>query len=153
MPISFDFQKRFLDLVDELNESNMTSIAKRMGVTYVIFSKITNYGILPKPKVLIRIADFFNISIEYLLAHTDNDYFDKSTFPKTFLERLEELRQSKGITYSKLGSDIHVHRNSLYEWKKNNFLPTLEILDLLADYFNVSIDYLLGRTDDDTPYK
>lgn len=67
MPISSKFHKRFIELVENLEESNKATIAKQMDVNYVTFSKIYNYGILPKVTILIRIADFFNVSIEYLL--------------------------------------------------------------------------------------
>lgn len=154
MAISPNFQNRFIELVDNLEESNKASIAKQMNVNYVTFSKIYNYGILPKVVILIRIADFFNISIEYLLSKTNDEYFDKAQNPKTFIERLDELKEKNGIkNYNELGSKVHIHRNSFYEWERENHLPTIEFLELLADYFNVSIDYLLGRTDDCTPYE
>ena len=92
MAISPNFQNRFIELVDNLEESNKASIAKQMNVNYVTFSKIYNYGILPKVVILIRIADFFNISIEYLLSKTNDEYFDKAQNPKTFIERLDELK-------------------------------------------------------------
>ena len=55
-----------------------------MNIAYTIFSKAYNYGIVPKPIILMRIADFFNISVEYLLGNTDDEYFEKSKSPKTF---------------------------------------------------------------------
>lgn len=149
MPISVDFQSRFIDLIEELDEKNKSSVARQMGLNYVTFSKVCNYGILPKPVILVRIADFFNVSVEYLLAKTDNDYFKTSQSPASFIDRLEELASEREIkNYCELGERLHIHRNSLYAWKKENYLPSLEILELIADYFEVSIDYLLGRTDD-----
>lgn len=38
-------------------------------------------------------------------------------------------------------------KNSFYEWLRTGSLPTLEYLEAIAEYFNVSLDYLLGRTD------
>lgn len=153
MPISAKFQNRFVELVENIEESNKASIAQQMDVNYVTFSKIYNYGILPRLIILIRIADFFNVSIEYLLSKTNDEYFDKAQIPTPFIERLNELKEKKGIkNYSELGNKVHIHRNSFYEWEQENHLPSLEFLEILSDYFNVSMDYLLGRTDDSTPY-
>ncbi len=153
MPISSKFHKRFIELVENLEESNKATIAKQMDVNYVTFSKIYNYGILPKVTILIRIADFFNVSIEYLLYKTNDEYFDKAQNPISFIERLNELKEKKAIkNYSELSNKVHIHRNSFYEWEQENHLPSIEFLEILADYFNVSMDYLLGRTDDSTPY-
>ena len=39
-------------------------------------------------------------------------------------------------------------KNFFYEWQRAKTLPSLEYLEAIADYFKVSIDYLLGRTDE-----
>ena len=59
--------------------------------------------------------------------------------------RLRELRKSKGISMKKLGEIIGVAEStiSLYELEKRE--PDFSTLKKLADYFNVTTDYLLGR--------
>lgn len=119
-----------------------------MGITYVTFSKIYNYGIIPKFKVLIRIADYFDISVEYLLCMTEEVYFKKSNSPKTFGFRLNELRKENNYTIYKLSELLHIHRNNIAQWIKNDYIPSINDLEIIADFFNVSLDYLLGRTDE-----
>lgn len=68
---------------------------------------------------------------------------DKSMF-STF-ERIKELAKSRGITLGALEEKLGLSRNSIYTIK--NKKPSAERLQLIADYFNVSTDYLLGRTD------
>lgn len=149
MSISLEFQNRFIDLVDELGEANKKTVAQKIHINYLTFCKIYNYGIIPKPIILSRIADFFNTSIEYLLCKIDTEYFERAKTVTPFIIRLSELTKEKGIkNYSELGSYIHLHRNSFYEWEKQDYLPSLEVLEILADFFDVSIDYLLGRTDE-----
>lgn len=153
MAISKEFQNRFIELSEELDTKKKTDTAKKIGITYATFSNAYNYGILPTVPILIRIADYFNISVEYLIANTDSEYFCKSLSPKTFSERLEEQRQKKNIdTVYELSQRIHIHRNNIANWLKNDYIPELDDLTLLANFFDVSIDYMLGRTDDDTPY-
>lgn len=153
MALSKGFKKRFIELTDELELKNKTEIAATLELTYATFVKIYNYGILPTVPILSRIADYFNISIEYLIGNTDNDYFSKSVKTVTFQERLEELRIRHNIsTVYELSLRLHIHRNNIAQWIKKNYLPSIDDLTIIANLFDTSIDYLIGRTDDDTPY-
>lgn len=147
MGISEEFQNRFKEFVEELGEKNRTVAAKEIGISYLTFSKAYNYGIIPRPSILVKIADFFQTSIEYLLGKTENDYFEKSDCPRSFKERLEELKEAKNLTVYELSKRIHIHRNNIAQWLNKEYMPTLEDLEIIADYFAVSLDYLLGRTD------
>lgn len=68
---------------------------------------------------------------------------DKTMFP-TF-EIVKELCNKQGISLNNLEERIGFARNSLYSWKNSE--PKPKKLKVVADYFNVSTDYLLGRTD------
>lgn len=149
MRISVEFQNRFIDLVEETYNDAKTLAAEKIGITYVTFSKIYNYGILPKVAVLVRIADFFNVSMEYLLAHTDDDRFVRSEHPQTFQERLILLKEEKGLkSFYELAEKVHIHKSNISQWLLKNYIPEIESLEILADYFGVTLDYLLGRADD-----
>ena len=154
MATSIDFQKRLIELADDLVGKNKSQKADNIGVERTSFSGAYNYGIVPKTPTLIKIADYFNVSIEYLMGLTDDEHFIKSDSPKTFFERLDKLRNEKGkITNNALSKDVHIHRNNIRQWYKIQCLPLIDDVIILADYFGVSIDYLLGRSDDRTPYK
>ncbi len=60
-------------------------------------------------------------------------------------DRLKNLCDEQGISVNTLEERLEIGRNSLYSWKKN--IPKGTNLIKVADYFNVSTDYLLGRTD------
>ena len=60
-------------------------------------------------------------------------------------ERVQELSNKRGISISELEDRIGFGKNSIYKWKKQS--PKIETLQKVADYFQVSADYLLGRTD------
>lgn len=153
MAISKEFQNRFIDLISELDLNKKTDITNKIGITYATFVKIYNYGILPSVPILIRIADYFEISIEFLLGNTNNETFSKSIKVVSFRTRLEELRIKKGITtIYELSQITHIHRNNIAQWLKKDYIPTIDDLIILANLFDVSIDYLLGRTDDDTSF-
>lgn len=64
----------------------------------------------------------------------------------TVFDRIKVLCKNRGITITKLEDDLDFSRNSLYAWKKKN--PSGANLSKVADYFHVSVDYLLGRDED-----
>ncbi|EAO78895.1 transcriptional regulator, Cro/CI family [Streptococcus agalactiae H36B] len=68
---------------------------------------------------------------------------DKSMSP-TF-EKIKELCKQRGITLIQLEETLGYSRNTLYKLKTQK--PNAERIAEIADYFNVSTDYLLGRTD------
>lgn len=62
-------------------------------------------------------------------------------------ERLKKLRKEKKLTQSELGSKINVTKVSISGYESGNRSPDTDTLQRLADFFEVSTDYLLGRTD------
>lgn len=65
----------------------------------------------------------------------------------TFAERIKELRLERGLTQEALGKIIGVKHFSVYSYEKGRACPEMKGLVALADYFDVSMDYLAGRTD------
>ena len=61
--------------------------------------------------------------------------------------RLRELRKSKGISQLKLAIDLSMSQNSISRYETGSHEADYATLIKIADYFNVSIDYLLERTD------
>ncbi len=61
--------------------------------------------------------------------------------------RLKELRKSKKISQIKLQMETGIEQALISKFENNVRTPTTETLIILANYFNVSIDYILCRTD------
>ena len=61
--------------------------------------------------------------------------------------RLKELRKSRGISQLKLAIDLNMNQNSISRYENGEREADSATLILFADYFDVSVDYLLGRTD------
>lgn len=61
----------------------------------------------------------------------------------TLLDRIKKLCNDRGITVLKLENDLEFGENTVYQWKKRT--PSVERVQKVADYFDVSTDYLLGR--------
>lgn len=65
-----------------------------------------------------------------------------------FSERLKELRIDKGLTQQQLANATGISQNAIAFWENEKRIPIIIAVVKLADYFNVSVDYLVGRTDD-----
>lgn len=61
--------------------------------------------------------------------------------------RLKELRKERGISQLKLALDLNMNQNSISRYETLEREADYEALIKLADYFDVSLDYLLGRSD------
>ncbi len=61
--------------------------------------------------------------------------------------RLKELRKKKKISQLKLALDLNTNQNTISRYETGEREADYKTLIRIADYFNVSIDYLLGRTD------
>jgi transcriptional regulator with XRE-family HTH domain len=67
--------------------------------------------------------------------------------------RLKELRKKKGLTQLRLAMELNMTQNTISRYETGEREADYKTLILFADYFGVSIDYLLERTDDPTFYK
>lgn len=65
----------------------------------------------------------------------------------TFASRLKELRAKHKINQTVLADLLSVSQRQISYYEKGEDTPPLASLIILADYFDVSLDYLVGRTD------
>lgn len=64
----------------------------------------------------------------------------------TLFERVKKLAGKNKMTIAELERKLEMGSNTLYKWKKQK--PSIDKVKKVADYFNVSVDFLLGRTDE-----
>jgi len=62
-------------------------------------------------------------------------------------ERLKKLREEKSITQRELARLLQISPSTIAMYETEQRVPPVEILERIADFFNVSVDYLLGRTE------
>lgn len=63
-------------------------------------------------------------------------------------KRLKQLREDAGLSQSKIGQLVGVPQSSIYRYEQGQSTPSSKTFRWYADYFDVSLDYLFGRTDD-----
>lgn len=67
---------------------------------------------------------------------------ENRSFPDVF----KELRISKNLSQDKIAEELDVSSSLVSKWENNQSTPAPEMLEYIADYFNVSVDYLIGRS-------
>ena len=90
-----------------------------------------------KPKIdkLEALANFFKVPVSYLRG-------------EAAVNRLKELRQSKGLTLDDIEKATGINRGTYSNYENGITEPKLQVWEKLADYFDVSVPYLLGFDDD-----
>ncbi len=131
-----------------LDEFDMTAgeFSAAASINKDVVGRMLTYGIVPSLRTLIKAADVFEVPVMYLLGEGGRDFIP-SLAPATFHDRIASLAQEKGVKYSEISRHMSFAPNSIYEWIRAGTLPSLDYLVELAAYFDVSCDYLLGRTD------
>jgi len=69
----------------------------------------------------------------------------------TYGHRIAKLREQRRLTQEELARHLSISRASLSHYEKNRRMPDYETLNKMADFFDVTVDYLIGRTDDPSP--
>ncbi len=67
--------------------------------------------------------------------------------------RVRDLRVDHDLSQKQLADDLQVHQTTYSDYELGKLNIPVPILEKLADYYHTSVDYLLGRTSNSTPYQ
>ena len=135
-------------------EITMKSILESCDLGSNTFSHMLHGKVIASDS-LARIADSLNCSVDYLLGRTDTPillFENRKNSQETgyssseVAAQIKEKLKEKKITAKKMLSDLGLSSATLGHYEKS--MPKADNLALIADYLGVSVDYLLGRTDD-----
>ncbi len=71
----------------------------------------------------------------------------EKTVKEIFSEKLKELRQETGLTQTQLAKKVGISQAGIAKWETGDRSPDIEFVVILAKFFGVSTDYLLGLED------
>ena len=96
-----------------------------------------------------ELANFYKVSLDYLLGISDiNTKTENSDINFDLLcTRLKSLRKEKNLTQSQLGKSVGFAQTTYTCYENGTSRPTTFKLLYIAKYYNVSFDYLVGRSD------
>ena len=136
-------------LLELIMQANLTpsEFAKQVGCGKGTISRYLHEQKIPEVGLLIRMADFFECSTDYLLGRETEKY--PRTFVKpcpSFQERLPTLCKELNITKYQLQKKTGIAESAIYSWQNGKAHPRLDNLIKIAEAFDCSLDFVLGRS-------
>ena len=77
----------------------------------------------------------------------------KDTADKKFSQVLKTLRKERHLSQRQLGDSLHFAYSTIAMWEKGQREPNYKTLELIADFFNVDMNYILGKSNIKNSYR
>ena len=131
------------------NDLKQYEVAKKIGVTTDAYTEWERERRDIPLDSANKLANFYNVNFDYLfgLSNKKNKTVRKEIDYNLLSERLKLLRKEKHLTQEALGKEIGLSQRACSHYEQGDNIPTSLILLYFAQFFNVSMDYLTGRTD------
>ena len=131
-----------------LREIDAFALSTLIGVDRSTISHWKTEKYMPSTKAFFRLIDYFQCSADYILGLTDfpteNIVYQQPL--ASYGTRLRSLLKSHGLSQKKFIEEMKISSNLAYQWLSDKALPSVEYLIKIADYFDISVDILIGRT-------
>lgn len=132
------------------NNLSLKQLAKLVKIQDSLLYKYVNGMSIPTINNLVKLSNFFGCSLNYLVGLDENPKLEKlckSYKKKEFFNRYVNLLKKNNTSHYNVSKELNFAMSSFGTWKKGS-IPYLNTLIKIAQHFGVSIDYLIGRTDD-----
>ena len=149
MVIQMNYGTKLKEIRDEKNLTG-TKLAEILNISQVTYS---HYEIQEKIIPLTRLNDlcnFYDISIDYVFSFTKIKQYlnaNKEIDKKLSGERLKEFRKEHKLTQVKLAEYLNTSHSTIVEYEQGVYVISLTFLYAICKKYNISADYLLGKTD------
>ena len=176
-PKEYDIDTTFSNILKSLRKQHKMTQEKLARILRVEPSSISKYesaNVIPSVDTLEKIADIFDVSLDFLLGRPEKEMQnineenhlnsaedeliksyrrlnDDDKAVCYYMNRIRELRKKKGITQIDLAKKLGITQATLSGWETNKYEPDNKSLILLAELFDVSLDCLVGRPERETP--
>ena len=138
-----NFSKRLTELMQE-NEITPKQLAEAVGVAVSSVRRWQRGELQIYLSKLLKLADYFHCSLDFLTGKIEeySPYESKACPP--FAQRLREILKAKGVSTYRIRKEKNIDGCYFYKWDRGSDPHILTLLEI-ADYLDVSLDYLVGR--------
>lgn len=143
MDILSNFSERLQDLMLS-QELNCAQLAKLCGCPKTSISAWMTKQVYPKLNNLIRLSNYFNCSIDYILGLTDISTAHRLNVPVPFGERFMFILEERHITKYRLSKDCDFNNSQFTKWFIVGNFPQTKTIIKISEYLDCSVEYLLG---------
>ena len=137
-----EFEERLSELLEENNLSRL-KLANIINITSTTINGYFNKNYYPTIDIAIKMANYFNCSLDYLFGLTDKRN-KVNLNNQDFLHNFNLLLNENKLSISKAMKNLQMSEYNYYRWKKGMFPKTNNLVDI-AKYFGTSIDFLVGN--------
>ncbi|MDE6474742.1 MAG: helix-turn-helix domain-containing protein [Clostridia bacterium] len=139
------FIEKLQDLMME-NNLNAPTLAKIIGCSRASIYKYLNGTKIPSLDMSIRMANYFQCTMENLLGIDVENHINEFLTCPPFKDRLPFLCKHFDISRYELCKRTNISESVAYYWSKGTTTPSLESVIKIAECLNCSIDFVIGRT-------
>ena len=145
MNILSNFTETLNDLMMERN-IKAVNLAKALDMGTSTLSRYTRGQRLPNLECLVKLADYFNCSTDYLLRLEDDNLATDFLPCPPFAERLTYLLDYFKVSASSIYKNEGISKARFFVWKNGTGQPNVENIVTLSKIFNCSVDFVIGRS-------
>lgn len=140
---------KFSDVLDTLmfeQELSITKLAKEIGIDATTIGRYLHAQLTPTVETLVKLADFFQCTTDFLLGRESENYSSVFYTCPPFAEQLKVLKEHFQCPWWNFYKTAHISSSRFYEWKNGKRIPTLDCVIMLAEGFECTVDFIIGRT-------
>lgn len=139
-----EFGERLGELIFE-KDLNEKQFAENVGICISCVSVYLQGKSMPTVASLVKIADYFNCSADFLLGREEENKSVKFKPCPPFPEQLLFLKSHFKCSAYQIYHNTNIAKSSYYEWLSGESQPLLDNIIKLAELFDCSVDFILGR--------
>lgn len=128
-----------LKTLRKINVLTQKELAEKLKIKQNSYSDWENGKSEPNIEMLVRIADYFDVSLDYLMGGKMKNITEEVSLC------LKKLRMKRKLSQKQIAEELKISQQQYSKWEGGIITPNAETLVRLADYLDVSVDYLLGR--------
>ena len=144
MVILSKFAENLSELM-HLHNIKAPALGKLLGISRTNITRYLQGKYLPGYEHFIKIVEYFDVSADVLLGRLE--YCDVKNFlpVQPFLVRLRKALDEAHKKQADLQNNLHYSSATTNSWLAGKRIPSVQHMDELADYLEVTVDFLLGR--------
>ncbi|MDE7082397.1 MAG: transcriptional regulator [Clostridia bacterium] len=140
--------ENFPDTLNELiidNLANLTEVSQEIGCGESTLSRYVSGIASPTLEMTMRLADYFNVTCDYLLGLDKYNRADSFKRCPPFGKRLEEVLKYFRVTRYKLRQMTGIAESVMRYWVQGKTVPSIKSVVKIADALGCTVDFLIGR--------
>jgi hypothetical protein len=144
MVILSKFAETLGDLLFE-QKTDAKTLSARIGVEGSTVTRYLRTDRAPSIQNLILLADYFQCSTDFLLGLENENHTHTFTVCPPFSVQIGKVLQHFGCSFYRLSVEANIHQSTVYDWKSGKRVPTLDNVVKIAEFFDCTVDFVLGR--------